>query len=379
MEQYFATVGRGLEAIAAAELSQLGAQGVEPGFCGVAFQGDRPLLYRVNLWARIPFRILWQIHTFARGAGQGLDGKQLYGEIQTVDWSRYLSPDQTFAVRATGGNDRLNHTHYTALQVKNAIVDQQRQQFGQRSSVDLETPDLAVNLHIDKAGAVLSLDSSGASLHRRGYRPAMGAAPLKETLAAALIDMTDWQPSLAFFDPLCGSGTLPIEAALKSLRVAPGIFQRSFGFQQWQDFDADLWDGLVRSAENQEQSQLPGLVVGSDRDGQVLRLARHNAQHCGIGEDIQLLQQDFSQIEPPADQGVILCNPPYGERLGAQADLGAFYKQMGDVFKQRFKNWTAYVLCGNLQLAKGIGLRSAQRLVVYNGNLECRLLKFELY
>ena len=204
MNQYFATVARGLEALAANELEELGAHAVETGFCGVSFTGDRQLLYRVNLWARLPFRILVKLDEF-----DCIDAEDLYQGIKAIDWSVYLSPDMTIAVNATGKSDRLNHTHFTALQVKNAIVDQQMDRFGDRSNVDVQDADVKIAVHIDQDICQVSLDSSGDSLHRRGYRPAVGLAPLKESLAAALIRMSDWEPQQMFYDPLCGSGTLP--------------------------------------------------------------------------------------------------------------------------------------------------------------------------
>jgi putative N6-adenine-specific DNA methylase len=372
--QYFATVARGLEEIAAEELRQLGASEVEPGFTGVSFRGDRPLLYRMNLWARIPFRILMHIHTCSARTAD-----HLYDGIQALDWSTYLNPEQTFAVRATGKNPTLNHSHYTALQIKNAIVDQQRQQFDERSDIDTEQPDLSITAHIQENHCTVYLDSSGSSLHRRGYRPAVGLAPLKETLAAALIDMTNWTPELAFYDPLCGSGTLPIEASLKALNIAPGLFRERFAFESWPDFDADLWEHMLADAEAQQKPELLAPIIGGDRHSEALEQARFNAYQCGVSDQVQLLQQDIDEAWPPTEQGVLICNPPYGERLGTASDLGSFYKQMGDIFKQRFKGWTAYVLCGNLALAKRIGLKPARRMVVYNGSIECRLLKFDLY
>ncbi|MEM7772821.1 MAG: THUMP domain-containing protein [Cyanobacteria bacterium P01_A01_bin.37] len=372
--QYFATVARGLEETAAEELRQLGASDVEPGFTGVSFTGDRLLLYRINLWARIPFRILMHIHTCSCRTA-----KQLYGGIQEIDWSSYFSPSETFAVRATGKNSQLNHSHYTALQVKNAIVDQQRQQLNERSSIDTDNPDLTITVHIQENLCTVSLDSSGGSLHRRGYRPAVGLAPLKETLASALIDMTTWTPDLAFYDPLCGSGTFPIEASLKALNIAPGLFREQFAFEKWRDFDAALWEQLLTDADAQQQSQLTSVIMGGDRSQDALDQARFNAYQCGVGDQIQFMQQDIADAEAPADQGILMCNPPYGERIGDTEKLGAFYKLMGDVFKQRFKGWTAYVLCGNLELAKRIGLKPARRIVAYNGSIECRLLKYDLY
>jgi putative N6-adenine-specific DNA methylase len=374
MNQYFATVARGLEAIAAQELERLGAQDVKPDFTGVYFAGDKALLYRVNLWARTIFRVLVPISNF-----QCYDSDMLYREVQKIDWEEYLTPDCTLAVDCTGGNEKLNHTHYTALQVKNSIADQQRGNFGKRSNVDTKNPDLLINVHIHKDRCILSLDSSGGSLHRRGYRPAVGVAPLKETLAAALLEMAEWHPDLPFLDPMCGSGTLPLEAGLKALNIAPGLFRERFGFMSWQDFDEVLWDKLWAEAENSELSELKAIVAGSDRDLEMLTQARTNAQQAGLKDKIKLALTDLSELEAPADHGVIICNPPYGERLGDAKELGELYQRLGDVFKQRFKGWNAFILTGNKELAKKVGLRTARRIHVYNGTLECTLLKYEMY
>lgn len=374
MNHYFATVARGLEPIAAQELERLGAQSVLPDFTGVHFVGDKALLYRVNLWARTIFRVLVPICEFPCP-----NPDALYREIQKISWDNYLQPHNTLAVNSTGGNQKLNHTHFTALQVKNAIVDQQRLKFGQRSSVDANNPDVLINAHIHEDRCILSLDSSGASLHRRGYRQAMGAAPLKETLAAALLDMAEWDSSLAFLDPLCGSGTLPLEAGLKALNIAPGLFRQKFGFESWPDFDEQLWEKLLSEAHNSEIPDLKAPISGSDRDPDVLNQARTNAQRCGIEHQIKFTTTELSQVEAPADCGVLICNPPYGERLGDSQELAALYTSLGDIFKQRFKGWTAFILTGNKELAKRVGLRASRRIPVYNGSLACTLLKYELY
>jgi putative N6-adenine-specific DNA methylase len=374
MNQYFATVARGLEPIAAQELERLGAKDVRPDFTGVHFVGDSALLYRVNLWARTIFRVLITLREFPCP-----DADRLYQEVQNIPWEQYLQPHNTLAVNATGGNQQLNHTHFTALQVKNAIIDQQRNQFGERSSVDTQNPDVLINVHIYQDHCVLSLDSSGESLHRRGYRPAMGLAPLKETLAAALLDMAEWEPSLPFLDPLCGSGTLPLEASLKALNIAPGLFRMQFAFERWLDFDEALWEQLLKEAEKSELSELKAPIVGSDRDSDILNQARINAQQCGLADKVKFTQTELSQVEAPADSGVIICNPPYGERLGDAKELGELYKLLGDVFKQRFKGWTAFVLTGNKELAKKVGLKASRRIPVYNGSIPCTLMKYELY
>ncbi len=378
MFQCFATVARGLEELAATELEQLGADGVEPGFCGVGFRCDRKRLYTINLWTRLSFRILVTVaHVPCR------DSDTLYRGVQTIDWEQYLSPEQTLAVKATGKNQRLNHSHFTALRVKNAIVDQQQDRYGERSDVDTEIPDVQINVHINDSNATVSLDSSGSSLHRRGYRPAMGTAPLKESLAAALVQLTEWSGDVAFLDPMCGSGTLPIEGVLQTLNIAPGLFRegtsQGFGFQTWPDYDQTLWQTVVAAAKKQQRSELAVPVVGCDRDLDILANARTNADNSGVDEYIEFNYTDFADIEAPADSGILICNPPYGERLGYTENLAPFYKLMGDILKQRFKGWTAYILSGNKTLTKCIGLRTARKIPIYNGAIPCQFLKYELY
>ncbi|MEM9538420.1 MAG: THUMP domain-containing protein [Cyanobacteria bacterium P01_E01_bin.42] len=374
MARYFATTARGLEAIAARELETLGATEVSPDFTGVHFVGDRELLYKINLWGRIIFRVLVPIAEFACNTPD-----ELYQAVREIDWQDYLTPDNTLAVHSTGGNQQLNHTHFTALQVKNAIADRQRQEFGRRSSVDVKNPDLAINLHVYRDRGILSLDSSGMSLHRRGYRPAVGLAPLKETLAAALLDMAEYEGDIAFFDPLCGSGTLPLEAGLKALKIAPGLFRDRFAFQTWKDYDRALWQKLVQEAKEQQLAAPPAPILGSDRAAKLIRQAKENSYACGLSDRVSFSVRDFSQIQPPCDEGIILCNPPYGKRIGEVKKLEGFYKLLGDVFKQRFTGWTAYILTGNKALAKKIGLKASRRFPVYNGSLACTLLKYELY
>ncbi|MGH2412204.1 MAG: THUMP domain-containing class I SAM-dependent RNA methyltransferase, partial [Microcystaceae cyanobacterium] len=343
-------------------------------FTGVHFKGDKALLYKVNLWARTIFRVLLPIREI-----KSYNAEQLYRSIQQIDWTEYIQPNHTLSVNCTGSNKNLNHTHFSALQIKNAIVDQQRQKTGKRSSVNVENPDILINAHIHQNRCILSLDSSGESLHRRGYRPAMGLAPLKETLAAALLNMAEWKPDLPFLDPLCGSGTLPIEAALKGLNIAPGLYRKRFTFENWQDFDRLLWQTIIKQAKASQLTELLAPVYGSDYDSNIIQQAQINAKYCGIAPQIQLTITELSQIEAPADCGIIICNPPYGKRVGEATELGSLYQLLGDLFKQRFKGWTAYVLTGNKELAKQIGLKASRRIPVYNGSLPCTLLKYELY
>jgi len=374
MNRYFATVARGLEEVAAEELTELGAKKVTPKFTGVEFQGDQKVLYQVNLWSRTIFRVLVPILKFPCK-----NAKQLYQGVQQINWENYLTPQETLAVHCTGKNEQLNHTHFSALQVKNAIADQQMANFGQRSNVDLESPDLILNLHIEKTHAILSLDSTGESLHRRGYRPAMGTAPLKETFAAALLAMTDWEPNLPLLDPMCGSGTFVIEAGLKALNIAPGLYRKRFALEHWSDFKQELWEQLKTEARQQQRLKLPARIYGCDYAWDMLEQAQVNVENAGLDQHLDLSCRELSDLEPPENQGIIICNPPYGKRLGEVKALGSLYQELGDIFKQRFKGWTAYVLSGNKELTKQIGLRTSKRIPVYNGSLPCTLLRYELF
>ena len=374
MTEYFATVAPGLEPVAASELEQLGAADVRADRSGVRFCGDLATLYRANLWGRTLFRVLQPLREFPCA-----NADQLYRQVYDIEWENYFSPAQTLAVRCTGSNERLNHTHYSALQVKNAIVDRQLSIYGERSSVSPKQPDVAIDLHIFRQRGTVGLDSSGGSLHRRGYRPAVGLAPLKETLAAALIAMTEWEPGMAFCDPLCGSGTLVLEAGLRAANIAPGLYRAAFGFEHWPNFDAALWQKILQDARDVQTAELKAPIIGSDREPEILAQARDNARSCNLGDRVEFLCRDLSDIEAPAATGVLICNPPYGKRIGNPQDLGELYKRIGDTLKQRFKGWTAYIFTGNKELGKRIGLRCSRRMPISNGSLPCTLMRYELY
>ena len=258
-------------------------------------------------------------------------------------------------------------------------MDQQLATFGERSNVDPRDADLQIGVHIADDVCTVSLDSSGNSLHRRGYRAAMGDAPLKESLAAALIRLSGWEPDQVFYDPLCGSGTLPLEASLKALNIAPGLFRERFGFESWLDFDQTLLDRFMAEAEGSQKQHLPAAIWGSDQNDAVIAQATANARKCGVANHVHFEILELSEVEPPASAGVIFCNPPYGARLGRDSNLKEFYRELGTVLKERFKGWTAFILSGNKELSQSIGLKSAQRTAVYNGTLPCQLMKYELY
>ena len=352
MERYFATCARGLEEVLADELRDLGAADVEPGRGGVHFAGDWALLYRANLWLRTAIRVLWPILEASVASPD-----DLYEAVQTVDWSRYMTADHTLAVDCNVRDSHITHSQYAALRTKDAICDQFVERQGRRPSVDVEEPMVGLNLHIYRDEAVLSLDSSGESLHKRGYRPILTRAPLNEALAAALVLVTGWRGTTPFMDPMCGSGTLPIEAAWLAIRRPPGLTRRRFGFQGWMDFDIGLWTDLRDEARQGVLKKLAAPVTGSDIRRDAIAFAESNARAAGVGHLVRFDIKDVRDFRPPGGPpGVILCNPPYGERIGEEKELVGLYRTLGEVFRQHCAGWTAFVFTGNANLAQEIGL-----------------------
>ncbi|MEB3263377.1 MAG: THUMP domain-containing protein [Synechococcus sp.] len=385
-----AVVPPGLEQEAAAELCALGVEDVQPLRRAVAFRCGQAGFYRVHLQARLPFRFLREL---ARFPCRGRD--DLYRGVQeAADWQRWLPPESRFRVDASGRGPGLNHSHYSALEVKNALVDWQRQHWGERSSVDLDDPDLRLHLHLSSSErrgpeAVLSLEGSGGSLHRRGYRAALGLAPLKENLAAGLIALTGWDGRCPLADPLCGSGTLLIEAACRVLGRAPGLEAgatprpRSFSFQRWPDFEPTLWQQEVEAARALARDTLadgtpPAPIVGMEQEPAVLEQARQNAAAAGVAPWITLQQGDCRGFEPPPDPGVLVCNPPYGERIGEREELEALYADLGEMVKQRCGGWTLWLLSGQPALTGALRMKASRRIPVSNGGIDCRWLRYDI-
>lgn len=373
-ERFFATCGRGIEPILAEELQALGAADVQPGRGGVHFAGDLALLYKANLWLRTAIRVLRPILE-----APVTSPDELYDVVRSLDWSRYLTPEHTLAVDCNVRDSHLTHSKYAALRTKDAICDQFLDRCGRRPSVDVEEPMVGLNLHVYRDQAVLSLESSGESLHKRGYRPILTRAPLNEALAAALVLRTGWRGVVPFADPLCGSGTLPIEAAWLALHRPPGLTRKRFGFQGWMDFDVELWTSLRDEARRGVGRQLPAPISGSDVRGDAVSFAINNARAAGIGHLLRFDKRDVRDFRPPdGPPGVIVCNPPYGERIGEEKELRWLYKLLGEVFSQRCPGWTAYVFTGNRNLAEMIGLEPEEEVPLFNGKIPCRLLKFAL-
>jgi putative N6-adenine-specific DNA methylase len=401
---YFAVSARGIEAVTAAELEQLGAQAVRPVPGGVHFEGDLRLLYRASLWLRTASRILRPLRDFAAQTPE-----MLYSQTRRVRWEDFLDPSKTLAVHATieGAASRsehakahppdrrdpprgqfaarkpapqgINHSMFAALKVKDAIVDRLRREQGSRPNVDKDNPDILVHAHFAGGRCTLSLDATGSSLHERGYRVRTTAAPLKETLAAAIIDLTGWDGRAPFFDPMCGSGTLVIEAALKALRIAPGLARDSFGFQRWPEFDGTVWQEVVNDAKQEKLAAPPGEFIATDRDPDAAEAAQENARQAGVEKFVKFSIRQFGAMTPPTSQpGFLVTNPPYGSRLGEEAEVQALYEEMSEVLKARYAGWQVFIMAGNLGLARHITLPATQKIKLNNGPLECRLLKFEI-
>ncbi len=369
----FAAVPRGAEELAGAELTALGIGDAKPGKGGVAFRTDLAGLYRANLWLRTASRLLVQLAQFPCSSPA-----ELYAGVHEIAWQELITPEMTLAVDCSLRDSTLTHSGFVALKTKDAIVDRIRESCGRRPNVDTTAPDVRINVHLHKNIGTISLDSSGDSLDRRGYRLERNEAPLRETLAAAVVALTGWDGSIPLADPMCGSGTIPVEAALLAAHIPPGL-HRQFGFQRWLDFDEGLWDKICAEAGAGIRTLPTGLITGYDLDNKALLLAGRNVAKAGLAGQIHFFHAALQDFTPEGDKGVVILNPPYGKRLGEDDDLRELYCQIGDVMKKRCRGWTGYVLTGNLELAKYIGLKASRRYVLFNGAIECRLLKYDLY
>jgi putative N6-adenine-specific DNA methylase len=356
----------------ARELSELGAAEVEPGRGGAAFHGNSELLYRANLWLRTAVRVLRPI----------LDAEvhspdELYEAVRTIDWSEFLTPDHTLAVDCNVRDSAITHSQYAARRVKDAICDQFRDKTGRRPSVDVEQPMLGLNLHVHRNQAALSLDSSWGSLHKRGYRPIQTIAPINEALAAGLLMQTEWLPAEPLVDPLCGSGTFCIEAAWMALKRPPGLTRKWFGFQGWLDFDRPLWNALRDDARRGVLKDLPAPIRGSDIRRDALELAGRNARAAGIGHLLAFDRFDVKDARPPAGPpGIVIANPPYGERIGDEKELVGLYRGLGETVRDHWPSWRLCVFTGNDWLARKVGLKVKSSVPFYNGRIPCRLWEF---
>lgn len=371
---FFATAAKGVEEVLADEMRNLGIAEpiVEKG--GVRFAGDMDACYRANLWLRTAQRILMPVAEFPCDSPE-----RLYEGVRSIPWTRHLTPDMTLAVSCHLRDSAITHSGFAALKTKDAIVDTIRDCCGRRPNVDTVDPQLLVNVHLVRNRCTVSLDTSGTSLDKRGYRLDTKEAPLRETLAAALLDLSGWDGASPLVDPMCGSGTIPIEAALKASRRPPGLLRSGFGFLRWPGYDDSLWQSLVREAREQSLQTVHQPIFGSDASSGAVHNARRNAVRADVGSFVTFSNRDIGDISPPSSPGIVLCNPPYGVRLGDEEALKPLYKKIGDVLKRRFSGYTAFLLVGNAALVPSIGLRASRRIVLFNGPIECRLLRYELY
>ncbi len=376
----FATAPKNLEALLAEEIRQLGISARDTRG-GVTFQASLAEAYRVCLWSRVANRVLLQLATFAADSAEAL-----YAGVQSIQWSQHFTTDQTFAIDLNLSSSNLTHSQFAALKAKDAIVDQFRSETGERPSVDTEQPDIRVNIYLYRNQATLYLDLSGGSLHRRGYRARAGAAPLKENLAAAILLRANW-PTFArtgstFIDPMCGSGTLPIEAALIAGDIAPGLLQQQFGFLNWLQHDRTAWATELTEAKSRAETGRKNMppIRGYDQDPSSVRIAQQNVRIAGLQDHVHIAQQLLQDCAPQDEdeQGLIVVNPPYGERLGADSDLPALYAQLGEVLKSRFLHWQVAVFTGNPELARHIGIRSTRQHALYNGPIACKLIHYKV-
>lgn len=372
LQTYAATTYAGLEALLAQELKDLGAQEVEIGTRAVNFKGDKALMYRANYCSRTAIRILKPIAEFSIS-----NETDYYREISRIKWSEYLGLDKTFAIDATLSKSKMTHSQYAALKAKDAIVDQFNRKYGKRPDVETRFPDLRINIYMHDNHCIVSLDSSSVSLHKRGYRRETGAAPLNEVLAAGMILLSGWDKKSHFIDPMCGSGTLLIEAAMIANNIPAGYYRKYYGFVQWDDFDKNLWE-QVKEEAMQLEDEFEFEIIGNDMDPEVLHKALRNIQHAKLQYDISLREGDMANLKPPKGKGMVIVNPPYGERLQIR-DTIELYKKMGDTFKKSFSGYEAWVISSDLIALKNLGLHPTKKMTLYNGALECKYERFELY
>jgi putative N6-adenine-specific DNA methylase len=372
MENFFASCPRGLEAVLASELVALDAQQVSAVDGGCAFSGDIALCYAANLESRVASRILWRV-----GHAQYRTEQDIFAAARGLPWSTWFDVRRSIRVNVSALRSPVTSLDFVTLRIKDAVCDAFRAGRNARPDVDTANPDVRIHAFLTRDEATFYLDTSGEALFKRGWRAAGGEAPLRENLAAGILRLCGWQPGSALFDPMCGSGTFLVEAAMIALDVAPGL-ARPFGFEKLENFDAGQWRTLRERAKIRRQPAHPLSIHGSDKFGNVLSLARENLEAAGLEDAVLLKQADVLESSPPASSGIAIMNPPYGERLASSEELSRFYPKLGDALKQRYTGWTAYILSADMRLPRLIGLKASRRTPLYNGALECRLFEFKV-
>jgi putative N6-adenine-specific DNA methylase len=372
-QRYFAQIAEGLEESGAEELQNLGAVGIRLSFRGLYFEADKASLYRINYQSRLVTRVLAPLLAFPCHTTD-----RLYRQARQIPWKEIMDVNQTLAVFANLSNSQIRHSQYAALCLKDAIVDYFREDGGRRPDVRRIDPDVWINLFIENNRAVISLDTSGGSLHRRGYRREGVEAPMQETVAAAIIQWAGWNGSRPLVDPMCGSGTLLAEALMHYCGIPAAFLRRRFGFEQLPDFDRRLWTAVKISADRRIRPLPAGLVVGSDVTAEAVESARANLQKLPHGATVPIERMDYRRRRDLPER-VIVCNPPYGMRLQPKASLEEFYRTLGDFLKQRCRGAVAYIYFGNREMLKHIGLKPSWKRPLTNGGIDGRLAKFEMY
>lgn len=362
----------GFEEILEKELFQLGAQNVVKGTRSVSFHGDKGFMYKANLALRTALKILKPIHTF-----KAYNEQMLYDGIQKVDWSDYLKVQQSFVVETTLYSEQFTHSQFVAQKVKDAIVDQFKTNTGARPSIDKDFPDLRIHIHIDRDFCTLSLDTSGVSLHQRGYKTATNIAPINEVLAAGMLILSGWDGNAHFLDPMCGSGTIVAEAAMIACNIPANINRKEFAFERWQDWDSELFDKVLESLLKKTR-EFHYTIVGCDKAPSAVEKAKDNIINANLDEYITIKQADFFQSEKEVEGPLhVVFNPPYGERLNIEMER--FYREIGDTMKQNYPGTNAWFITANLEALKFVGLRPSRKIKLFNGKLEARFVKYEMY
>ena len=406
---------KGLEEVLAQELTELGADEVQIQRRAVSFRGDKALLYTANLWLRTALRVLVPVKTFSlqpsgasghsdkqqksgasghsdkhqKSGASGHSDKQqkpedqVYEMVKRIEWARYMTAETRFAIDATVYSDTLRNSRFVTYRVKDAIADYWQELEGRRPSVQVTDPDLRINVHVAQDQVTISLDSSGESLHKRGYRVATTEAPLSEVLAAGMLMMAGWKGQCDLYDPMCGSGTIPIEAALMALNIPPGVFRKEFGFERWPDFDADLWEEIYN--DDTRERAFAHKIYGSDASFYAIQQAEKNVKSAGVGKYVTLRQIRMEELrrasagENSMQDSLVMINPPYGERLAQQKDMLDLYGKIGTALKHQFTGATAWIISSNEEAMKQIGLKPSKKLRLLNGELDCRFNKYELF
>ncbi|HEY1078484.1 MAG TPA: THUMP domain-containing protein [Bdellovibrio sp.] len=374
MPEFFASTARGLVEPLEQELKDLGLKVTDKYIGGVFFESNWEGCYKANLHSRLASRILKPVLDFT-----AYQPEELYNQILRHDFTKYIKPTQTISIDASVTESMMRDQRYVAMKVKDAIVDQFRDKFGVRPDVDNENPSLRIHVRAIKNQFNVAIDTSGDSLFRRGYRKEVGEAPLKENLAAGLIMVTEWDKKSPLVDFMCGSGTFLIEAAMMAKNIAPGISRKRFGFQNWLNYEPEAWDKVVQEAMDAEIEELPFKFYGFDIDRKVLNNAKDNAKRAGVDDVIEFKKEPVATVEPPVEKGMIIINPPYGARIGDEDNLRDVYRDLSFTLKHRFKGWDAWILSGNKELIADLKLKSTRKHFVFNGNIECRFLKYSMF